>query len=151
MDSKSSFGYDFYAYMRLLNISGFKNDDLVYVSESTVSLFLTLWGFSIDEIVKIVDKFENDTKKKKLEDFGKIFNRLVNNIIKNPSEVRQLVVQSTALAYLDREIMEKEVNVVRLLKDGLDLKQSEFEEFVAQGAAVANALNIFGESYKKHR
>jgi tellurite resistance protein len=149
MDSKVAFGYDFLYVMRTLELSGGESIDPI--ADAAVQFFLITWGFSVDEVDEANKAFWNDFENKKLPDFDEVVKRLFQHVQKDHQAVERLLINSIAVAYIDGDFTKDEVEMIRMISNGLDFRPSELEEHLKTGMQLAFGLNFFGTSYEKNK
>jgi tellurite resistance protein len=149
MDSKVAFGYDSLYVMRTLELSGGESIDPI--ADAAVQFFLITWGFSVDEVDEANKAFWNDFENKKLPDFDEVVKRLFQHVQKDHQAVERLLINSIAVAYIDGDFTKDEVEMIRMISNGLDFRPSELEEHLKTGMQLAFGLNFFGTSYEKNK
>jgi hypothetical protein len=147
MNPKIAFGSDFLFLMRSLQLSASDYTRIDPISDAVARFFLITWGLSAKEADEANTQFLSKAQSGKLGNFQECIERIVNHVKKDRLSLERLVVQCAAIATLDYDVTPDEASFVRMFQDYFDLKLSEWEALVNQGANWAIGLNFLGNAY----
>jgi hypothetical protein len=150
MSGKIEFGCD-YIYI-MLNIAVLTTlEGFQWVCIMMQRLFLVEWGISTDEFKEIYSIFEARLKSNQLDpELSTVTNRMINYLKNDKAAVERFITEMSAISYMISTLAEKAKKYIYLYRDALDIRPSEFENFVAKGKSLALGLTFFGQKYIEH-
>jgi uncharacterized tellurite resistance protein B-like protein len=151
MNGIINFGCDYLYLIRYLILKRDNSNVSDSVSDAAAKFFLISWGLSIDEIDAANKLFFEKHKKDEFDDFNNIVDRIISFISEDKSAKERLIIQLSAIAFMDYEIKDEEASYVRMFSELLDFRPSEFIRLTEIGSDTAIALNYFGDIYSKER
>ncbi len=147
MNPKVSFGHDFLYVMRSLQLSA-SPKSIDPIADAATRLFLVMWGLTAEEADEANNLFFQHVDQDRSGDFRACFERLAGHVRKDRVASERLVIQAAAIASIDLKVTSEETMFIRALEGYLDLKPSEFDALLKQGANWAVGLHFFGNTYR---
>jgi len=146
MNEKIQFGVDFISVCRLL-LGNSKSMKYFPIVDQASFLFLTLWGFTNDEINDVTSLFNKHQKNDNDYHFQSV-ERLTDHLRKRSKESQYMLIkQLVTLGSLNSDATEEAANFMQIFMRKFDMRPSEYKAVAMQGFEIAEYLKMFANVY----